>query len=526
MVVSLFASLVLASTQAVSPVLAESTSSIYETEPENLATLIGNLKGSLVGVTCQDTGIGVPVSVNFSEEDKNRGRNSYILTSYQLMKECFSYGGPKPKVTYKGKVYDAEAWTYALDGTLDLAAVVTSVNLSAPYWSTYLPEKNWFVLSAQWFKGSALQNYQDAGPVFGQSRISDVNQTGYKFSVKPLPRPLSEMKSGIAFDRNGEILGNLTWMPPWEDGVARISGVPLWCNKKNGSSTEASVLNCSVPREDRWKVTAPRIGVSASPSPTPSPSVSARDNSIEGIDAYNAAIDSYNLFKEARQSCQSAFRGTSAAQRKVLSLVSGTKVCGSQDAAVDIYYKRLLSLRSSASSPSVTTSTIDQINTIANEIEKLTENLDAGTVMGEDLLPLGDGLLQTQLFLDQFSTSFERVNRIIASIPTSLRGTVKRSQDYVDFVELSKVVSDYESTLESYLRDLSFIDSPDDPYYDIIDGVDTLVSEISELGEPSVLTKQVVDAIPSFYCKKSSVLEFPKSGKCKFGYSKVLIKKS
>ena len=514
--------------QMIVPVQANSSSSIYENEPDNLTSLTNNLKNSLVGVTCQDTGLGVPVAVNFSEEDKNRGRNSYILTSYQLMKECFSYGGPKPKVTYKGKVYDAEAWTYALDVNLDLAAVVTSVNLVAPTWSTYIPEKNWFVVSAQWFKGSAVQNYQDAGPVFGYSRVSDVNPTGYKFSVKPLPRPLSEMKSGISFDRNGDILGNLAWMPPWEEGVARVSGVPLWCNKKNGSSTEASVLNCSIPREDRWKATAPRIGVvaSPSPSPSPSPSVSARDASAEGMDAYTAAIDAYNLFNEARQTCQSAFRGTTITEKKILSVVSGTKICGSKDSSIDIYYKRLLDLRSVAFSPSVTSSTLSQINSITTVIENLTEDLDYGTVMGEDLRNIGDAFVRVQTFLEQFRANSDRTNKVLSSLPVSLRNAVKKSQTYLDYSDLISLVEDFDASFDSFLQDLTLLASPKDPYFEIVDGIGEIDNSVEEIGDSALVFKNLMSSIPSFYCKKSTLSEFPKNGKCKTGFTKVTIKKS
>jgi hypothetical protein len=502
--------------------------SSFESEPANIESLKQTISNSLVAVTCQVPTIGYSENVVITDDDKNNARNSYIVTSYRSLLPCIQNRNLPVTVTYKGKSYKAEVWSWSANPDDDLASVRTSVIVPPIYdWSDYRPQKNWWLLYVQWGEGALLSNPKVPEPVFSTTRIFAVREQEFTFSVSPGPFKVGLMKYGLFFDAAGKFVGSLRWK--WDEDPASVTGFPRICSVAGGSSSDRSLLNCNSTRQQLWANFAPNATPSPtrSPSPTatPSPTVSAVNNSAAGIATYNSALDAYNLFKEARQTCLSAFRGSNVSERKVLSIVSGAKICSSQDSVVEDYYKRLLSIRSAAYSSNVSDGTINQLTLITSEIEKCTEAMDTGTVMGQELSALGDNLISVQSFLTQFKSKDRLITKVQSSLPKNLQNSVMKFETYQDYLDTKDLLWDIELSLEEYLKDLAALKSPADSYFEVIEGINDLAYSLEEIGEVNSIVQAVLDSIPNFYCKKSIVSEFPKSGKCKSGFTKVTIRK-
>ena len=511
--------------------MAETT---FEIEPSGLESFKQKIANSLVGVTCTNTTIGYAEDVQITEENKNNGDNTYIVTSYRALLPCIQNRNLKVTVTYKGKTYNAKVWSWSANPEDDLASVMTTVLVPVVKdWSSYRPEKNWWLLFVQWGEGALLADPKVPEPVFSTTRIFAVRNTEFTFSVSPRPFPIGLMKYGIFFDNEGKLVGTIRWK--YDDEPASVTGFPRICSVAGGSTADRSLLNCGSSRQEYWGKTVPTPTPTPTasrtptptptPLPTPTPSISATDSSEEGTDAYNAAMDAYNLFKEARKSCLSAFRGNNVAERNVLSIVNGTKICANQDVQVEDNYKRLLTLRSSAISPSVTVRTINAINAIASAIENSTGVIDEGTVMGEELLSMADNLALVQAYLSQFTSSDKRIMRVLASLPKSLRNIVTQSITYQEYGQVVYLISEIESSLKVYLKDLAALSSSNDPYYAITEGINELADSVGEIGDINTDIQRVLNSIPTFYCKKSTSFEFPSNGKCKAGFTKIPTKK-
>jgi hypothetical protein len=501
----------------------------YSSKPTNIENLKNKILDGLFLISYGGkTELAFAGTYELSQSVKDDGYESLLVTSQDFLKQCF-YDSIlirtlKLVIENKGKSYKGTCWGFGPE-YVDLATIATpfkSGQLSL--WDSYMPNPGGWLIAVYYVPGF--------GVTFKETSVGIVNKKTFILGIEKFsPAPTG---SALIFNQNGSFVGILTSkgvgsVPP---EYFKVHGAPLQCSP---ASTEGSAItNCNTRKtindsaqDGVWTIEednsfTPKPTPSA--IPTPSPTNSIRDRSAEGVDAYNAALDSYNLFKQARQTCQAAFRGKTSAERKIMNFVNGIKICGSKDAVLDVYYKKILDLRDSSFSANVSTSTINQVNAITNEIETLTEDMDAGTVMGEDLRSLGDTLVRVQSFVEQFQSNFSRINKIITSLPAPLRNSVRKNDPYLEFSKLNDQVSDIYSSLNFFLQDLALILAPEDDYTGLTDRMVEMETILDELGNGALVVNKLFDSVPSFYCKRASTVEFPRSGKCKTGFSKIPIK--
>jgi hypothetical protein len=229
--------------------------SLFESPPGNLKALEQKISESLVGVTCQTTSIGYSEDVVITEENKNNGNNSYIVTSYRALLPCINNRNLPVTVTYKGKNYKAEVWGWSANASDDFASVMTTVYVPPiPDWSRYRPERNWWLLYAQWGEGILLTDSKKPEPVFSNTTVYTVNERDFTLSASPLPFKVGLMKHGYFFDIDGNFVGSLKWV--YDKDPISIAGFPRICSVAGGSSSDRSLLNCRSTREQLWGTTA------------------------------------------------------------------------------------------------------------------------------------------------------------------------------------------------------------------------------------------------------------------------------
>jgi len=106
-----------------------------------------------------------------------------------------------------------------------------------------------------------------------------------------------------------------------------------------------------------------------------------------------------------------------------------------------------------------------------------------------------------------------------------LRNIVTQSITYQEYGQVAYSISEIESSLKVYLKDLAALSSSNDPYYAITEGINELADSVGEIGDINTDIQRVLNSIPTFYCKKSTSFEFPSNGKCRAGFTKILTKK-
>lgn len=511
-------------------------SSTFESEPANLESLKQTISKSLVAVTCQVPTIGYSEDVAFTDNDKNNGRNSFIVTSYRNLLPCIQNRNIPVTVTYKGQSYKAEVWGWSQNPDDDLASVMTSV-IVPPIsdWSRYRPQKNWWLLYVQWGEGALLSNPKVPEPVFSSTRVFAVRDQEFTFSISPGPFKLGLMKYGLFFDVEGKFVGSLRWK--WDDDPASATGFPRICTVAGGSSNDRSLLNCNSTREKYWEKFAPTATPapttsptrSPSPTPTPSPSIGAIDASLAARDAHVDAVSAYKLYTESVVTCLKAFQGKNSNEKRILALVSGVKICTSEESTSKSAHDRNLSLAktiSSSKTPSELISLIDQFNSFTDTFNVAIIAMEDAILMADILSKTANELDKIEMSLASFSSDVEDIDSIVGTVPLRVANLITKGSAFEKLDEIREVISSAQSQIDDALSEIEGIAYPDPEAAE--DLATSLVEIIESLPSETSITqtiKRAYDAIPDFYCKKSKSVSLPKKGKCATGFSKVAIDK-
>lgn len=253
---------------------------------------------------------------------------------------------------------------------------------------------------------------------------------------------------------------------------------------------------------------------------------SATDASLEAIDSFNAALDSYKLGLQAKSDCLKAFQSTNSLVRRILGLVSGTSICTSQDTVVGNAYKTLLSLQPSTTSVKDPLVLIDRLNDLTDEFNLFAEVMDEGTVFAEEISDSAEDLFEVESRIREIEEFASTLDIVIERLPSKIKNQLVSKTELVDYAD---IYSEYESTRDDFYEALSqfsgltYVDI--DALEDLESSIDLALRFLPETESMRIALNTALKVVPNFYCKKGKLVSLPTKGKCSTGFIKVKINK-
>ena len=175
--------------------------STFNAAPANLKTFEANLERSLATITCGvKTGVGFFGSYNITQELKNQGTNSIVLTNNSLVESCKTYSTQEVPLSFQGKNYKGKVTSWNTEGS-DFATLNTSVAAETlALFDSNWPENGWWVDVAYYVNGFGI--------VWRSSQVSIVNEKEYILAIDKIsPAPVT---GGLVFNNQGIFIGVVT----------------------------------------------------------------------------------------------------------------------------------------------------------------------------------------------------------------------------------------------------------------------------------------------------------------------------
>jgi len=189
------------------------------TPPKNLVALSPEILKSTVQITCGDgMGSGWVADVELTSSQKSSGYESTIITNHHVVEGCLR----ARTVTVTDSLGKSqEGYVFANDIENDLAGVLIKSSLPGLNWAGELPAQAWWVgvLGAP----RTIYGYLTTG-ILGLV-IKDSKILGLTAPVNP------GNSGGPVFDRNGRVLGTVSFKASDSEGLAFAYGTPLLCNR-------------------------------------------------------------------------------------------------------------------------------------------------------------------------------------------------------------------------------------------------------------------------------------------------------
>jgi len=500
----------------------------YGSVPSNVESIKTKILDSLFTVKYGGvTDLGFSATYNITQDLKDQGTYSILVTPKTFLDRCFyedtNSRTLKLDLEYKGKTYKGTCWSFGIS-YVDFATVHTTV--SSPQislWDSYWPKVGGWLIAVYWIPGFGI--------TFRETRVGIVDKENYVIGVEKFsPAPTG---NAILFNQDASFVGILTTQGIGKVPIEyfKVHGAPLQCQL---ASTEGgSITRCSTRKSinDSAQAGVWTIDETATPkptpTPTPSPSKSAVDASIEAYDAFNAAVDSYNLGKIAKSDCVKAYQSSNTATRRILNLVSGSRICSSQDVLVTAAYQRLLSLDPAKTTVKDPLVLIDRLNDLTDQFNIFAEAMDAGVVFSEELRDSANDLGDVEALIEVLETYSSSLETVLERLPSKIKNSLYLKAEVVNFIELN---NEFLETTEEFKSVLSEFSGLSDVDFEALEDFKSSIYLASRLlpSEASMDDAQTnaLKVIPSFYCKKGKVLSLPSKGKCSSGSSKIKIDKT
>ena len=500
----------------------------YSSKPTNIENIKNKLLDSLFIISYENRKeLGFVGNYSLSQSTTDEGYKSGIITSRFLLEQCFyqSYESRKFRleIELKGKPYKGTCWGWATT-YVDMATVYTALEVpSLPLWYSYIPKIGGWLIAAYFVPGFGI--------TFRETTVGIINKETFILGVEKFsPEPTG---SALLFNQDGSFVGIST-----AKGVGnvpkeyfKVHGAPLQCSP--AGTTDSAITNCNTRNStnDSAQAGVWTIDETAtpkpSPTPTPSPTKSAVDASIAAYDAFNAAVDSYNLGKVARSDCVKAYQSSNTATRRILNLVSGSKICSSQDVLVNAAYQRLLSLDPDKSTVKDPLVLIDRLNDITGQFDIFAVAMDEGVVFAEELRDSANDLGDVEALIEVLETLSSSIETVLERLPSKIKNSLYSKPEVANFIDLN---NEFLETSEEFKGALSEFSGLSDVDFEALEDFKSSIYLASRLlpSEASMEDAETnaLKVIPSFYCKKGKVLSLPSKGKCSSGSKKVKIDKT
>ena len=499
----------------------------YSSKPTNIENIKNKLLDSLFIISYENKKeLGFVGNYSLSQSTTDEGYKSGIITSRFLLEQCFYQSFESRKfrleIELKGKPYKGTCWGWATE-YVDMATVYTALEVpTLPLWDSYIPKIGGWLIAAYFVPGFGI--------TFRETAVRILNKETFVLGVEKFsPEPTG---SALLFNQNGSFVGILT-----AKGVGtvpkeyfKVHGAPLQCSP--AGTTGSAITNCSRNSTNEsaqagvWTIDETETP-KPTPTPTPSPSKSAVDASIAAYDAFNAAADSYNLGKIAKSDCIKAYQSSNTATRRILNLVSGSKICSSQDVLVNAAYQRLLSLDPAKTTVKDPLVLIDRLNDLTDQFNTFAEAMDLGVVFSEELRDSANDLGDVEALIEVLETYSSSLETVLERLPSKIKNSLYLKPEVVNFIELN---NEFLETTEEFKSALSEFSGFSDVDFEALEDFKSSIYLASRLlpSEASMDDAQTnaLKVIPSFYCKKGKVLSLPSKGKCSSGFNKIKIDKT
>ena len=500
----------------------------YSSVPTQISSIKEKILDSLVTVKYENvTEIAFSADYTISDTTKNEGYNSVLISSRGFIDKCF-YKTIQERsfttyITYKGKEYKSTCSGFAADD-VDFATIRTTVNIpQLSLYDNYWPKENGWVIVAYYLEGTGI--------ILKESKVKLLNRDNYVLGIDKFePRPL---RAGIVFNQEANFVGILTSLGrgtvPSE--YFKVHGAPLQCSP--AGSDGFAITNCNTRKSlsesaqaGVWTIDETATP-KPTPTPTPSPSKSAVDASIEAYDAFNAAVDSYNLARSAGDDCFRAYRSSDTSISRILNLVSGSRICTSQDVLVNAAYQRLLSLDPDKSTVKDSLVLIDMLYELTDQFDSFAEVMDEGTVFAEVLRDSANDLGDVEALIEVLETYSSSIETVLERLPSRIKNSLYLKPKVARFIDLK---NEFLETSEEFKGALSEFSGLSDVDFEALEDFKSSIYLASRLlpSEASMDDAQTnaLKVIPSFYCKKGKVLSLPSKGKCTSGSRKIKVDKT
>ena len=499
----------------------------YSSKPTNIENIKNKLLDSLFIISYENKKeLGFVGNYSLSQSTTDEGYKSGIITSRFLLEQCFYQSFESRKfrleIELKGKPYKGTCWGWATE-YVDMATVYTALEVpTLPLWDSYIPKIGGWLIAAYFVPGFGI--------TFRETAVRILNKETFVLGVEKFsPEPTG---SALLFNQNGSFVGILT-----AKGVGtvpkeyfKVHGAPLQCSP--AGTTGSAITNCSRNSTNEsaqagvWTIDETETP-KPTPTPTPSPSKSAVDASIAAYDAFNAAVDSYNLGKIAKSDCIKAYQSSNTATRRILNLVSGSKICSSQDVLVNAAYQRLLSLDPAKTTVKDPLVLIDRLNDLTDQFNTFAEAMDLGVVFSEELRDSANDLGDVEALIEVLETYSSSLETVLERLPSKIKNSLYLKPEVVNFIELN---NEFLETTEEFKSALSEFSGLSDVDFEALEDFKSSIYLASRLlpSEASMDDAQTnaLKVIPSFHCKKGKVLSLPSKGKCSSGFNKIKIDKT
>jgi hypothetical protein len=500
----------------------------YSSKPTNIENIKNKLLDSLFIISYENRKeLGFVGNYSLSQSTTDEGYKSGIITSRFLLEQCFYQSFESRKfrleIELKGKPYKGTCWGWATE-YVDMATVYTALEVpSLPLWDSYIPKIGGWLIAAYFVPGFGI--------TFRETTVGIINKETFILGVEKFsPEPTG---SALLFNQDGSFVGILT-----AKGVGtvpkeyfKVHGAPLQCSP--AGTTGSAITNCNTRNSTNdsaqagvWTIDETAIP-KPSPTPTPSPTKSAVDASIAAYDAFNAAVDSYNLGKVAKSDCVKAYQSSNTATRRILNLVSGSKICSSQDVLVNAAYQRLLSLDPDKSTVKDPLVLIDRLNDITGQFDIFAVAMDEGVVFAEELRDSANDLGDVEALIEVLETLSSSIETVLERLPSKIKNSLYSKPEVANFIDLN---NEFLETSEEFKGALSEFSGLSDVDFEALEDFKSSIYLASRLlpSEASMEDAETnaLKVIPSFYCKKGKVLSLPSKGKCSSGSKKVKIDKT
>jgi hypothetical protein len=502
----------------------------YPNLPNDLKSLEDKISSSLVILkwTGNKKGIGFAGDYNLSQEQKNSGINSIIVTnlsnlseSFDLERSCFRWLRIKDvTLEYKGKQYPGTCQSFN-SGGVDLASIQTSLNVpTIPLYDSYIPEVGQTLIAAYYVEGFGIK--------FSTTRIKLINKSSFILAVEKF-EPFSTQE-GLVFNSEGNFVGVLTnsGIGSTPSDYFKVQGAPLQC--QISTKGPYGITNCGANQDKIWTTSNPGQISQPTPIPTPIPSLAG---SAELIDARNAALDSVSAAKEAIDAYDSAVEDCLVVSEEFLldiqELYDSTNLssyCKTLEVKANLLRSKILALnpsqvRTTDAANKITEQSnlfAEDADTLVAQIQDITDELSGTDEMFSSIIVSLEPLKEAESeVIEAWSILIER----LALLPKTSQGAIQKSQSYkssaVIVEQLNKTLTSRDALLEK-LSDLK------DPRK-----LKTIASQFTTLKINAVQLlaferslSSINKAIPSKVCTKGlQTVLTSKSGACPAGYKKV-----
>ena len=492
----------------------------YDGPPSDLKSFEKTLLESIATISCRyKKGIGFFGTYSLSQESKDKGYNSLIVTNQSLINDCIRTSGEAITIGFNGKNYNSVYSGLNVDGS-DLATVISS--LSPPQISLY---DNYWPKLGSWVHVAYF--VESFGIIFRSSKVQLINESTYVIAIDGItPMPTY---GGIVFNSDGNFMGTVAMMGPGTApaGMLKVHGAPLQC--EISGIQRGTITRCSEgTREKVWTIDPPS-GIVVKPTPTPTstpkPTPTPQTTSRELTSAQLVGFQAIQRFETSLESCEREFEKFDEETLELISDFDFLNLCTSLDPELEDLRVAIedFDLRASNVSQGVAT-----LGRLASSVDGLTRELNSikadVSLSRSTISTYAKTISETQAWLDLVSENWPELENRLSALPKTSQAMIKKNANFKKALTLA-------DNLESRIEQLSEVESSASSATSLselksaVNDALKLKAALKGYQEFPTTLKAIDKLIPTYICTKGSlVANLPKIGKCAPGYSKVSTK--